>query len=226
MNLLFELKNNFTDETAIFSLDDLVNNDFETVIEPLPDFTSPSPCLSNKLLDFVTKGSDVDPEELDDVRHMDLFYADDVLNIEIVEFVKVINNEQTITNENDERYALELINTLNKYTDQFIGNMYAFELLTQIAKNEDDATAYYDQLDYIHDDLDCEKWMEFNDEFFENYFANDPLGAAKATYIGKIYSWNDTYVTFDGYANLKTTDEIPYQDEFSEIVDCWLEEKL
>ena len=36
-----------------------------------------------------------------------------------------------------------------------------FELLTQIAKNEDDATAYYDQLDYIHDDLDCEKWMEF-----------------------------------------------------------------
>ena len=45
MNLLFKLKNNFTDETAIFSLDDLVNNDFETVIEPLPDFTSPSPCL-------------------------------------------------------------------------------------------------------------------------------------------------------------------------------------
>lgn len=45
---------------------------------------------------------------------------------------------------------------------------------------------------------------EFDDQFFEDYFSN-PGEAARATFFGDVKSWNDSYVIFNGYGNLETS---------------------
>ncbi len=43
---------------------------------------------------------------------------------------------------------------------------------------------------------------EFDDEFFSTFFS-DPAEAARATFFGKIESWNAKYIMFNGYGNLE-----------------------
>ena len=56
---------------------------------------------------------------------------------------------------------------------------------------------------------------DFDDEFFETFFS-DPAEAARATYFGKIESWNAKYVQFNGYGNLEASnyldDMVSYYD--------------
>lgn len=42
---------------------------------------------------------------------------------------------------------------------------------------------------------------ENDDEFFNTFFSGEPMNVARAIHYGD-YSYNDTYVTFDGYGNL------------------------
>jgi hypothetical protein len=48
--------------------------------------------------------------------------------------------------------------------------------------------------------------INFNDEeFFELFFANNVMGAIRAISYGE-YNYTDTYIKFNGYANLETSD--------------------
>jgi hypothetical protein len=55
----------------------------------------------------------------------------------------------------------------------------------------------------------------FNDDFFTKYFS-DPGEAARATFFGDIKSWNDTYIQFNGYGNLESSN---YLSELISIYD-------
>jgi len=48
---------------------------------------------------------------------------------------------------------------------------------------------------------------EFDDQFFEDYFSN-PGEAARAVFFGDVKNWNDSYVIFNGYANLETSNDV------------------
>ena len=53
-------------------------------------------------------------------------------------------------------------------------------------------------------------------EFTEDYFEEIGLSAydvARAVYFGKINSWNDDYIGFDGYGNFVTYSETEYEAE-------------
>jgi hypothetical protein len=56
---------------------------------------------------------------------------------------------------------------------------------------------------------------EFNDQFFEDFFT-DPQEAARATYFGKIDSWSDKYIMFNGYGNLESSS---YLDDMISVYD-------
>ena len=69
-----------------------------------------------------------------------------------------------------------------------------------------------------HGDSDNEIYS-FDEEFFETYFSN-PMEAARATFFGKIESWSDEYIKFNGYGNLESMTEY----EVLEDIDNYLEE--
>lgn len=56
---------------------------------------------------------------------------------------------------------------------------------------------------------------DFDDEFFEMYFT-DPQECARATFFGKINSWGDKYIMFNGYGNLESSS---YLSEMISIYD-------
>lgn len=60
---------------------------------------------------------------------------------------------------------------------------------------------------------------ENNEDFFENNFTS-PYEAVSACYRGE-YSFNDSYVTFDGYANLKSCSDLSEVTDNPTLVD-WL----
>lgn len=47
----------------------------------------------------------------------------------------------------------------------------------------------------------------FDDEFFDTFFDGKPMEAARATHFGEV-NWNDDYITFNGYGNLKSFSNI------------------
>ena len=68
---------------------------------------------------------------------------------------------------------------------------------------------------------------EFDDEFFDMYFSS-PMDAARATFFGKIESWNDEYIRFNAYGNLESLSEYEAENELTyaldaifEHEDCW-----
>lgn len=66
----------------------------------------------------------------------------------------------------------------------------------------------------------------FDEDFFHMFYADDPMGAARATHFGSV-NWSDEYITFDGYKNLKSYSEYDYNallmDNADEIVDAAIE---
>ena len=59
----------------------------------------------------------------------------------------------------------------------------------------------------------------FDEEFFEIFFTN-PMEVCRATFFGKIDSWSDEYIKFNGYGNLESMDEYDVLEE----IDNYLEE--
>lgn len=60
---------------------------------------------------------------------------------------------------------------------------------------------------------------DFDEDFFNEFF-NDPMEAARATYFGKIESWNDEYIKFNAYGNLESMSEYEVLGE----IDYYLED--
>jgi hypothetical protein len=63
----------------------------------------------------------------------------------------------------------------------------------------------------------------FDDEFFNMFFSNAPMEAARAVKFGDV-NWSHDYIKFDGYGNLESVkDPIDYIDE-AELI-SWLMER-
>ena len=60
----------------------------------------------------------------------------------------------------------------------------------------------------------------FDEEFFDVYFPDHPMEAARATFFGKIESWSDDYIKFNAYGNLESMNEYDVLEE----IDNYLEE--
>lgn len=52
----------------------------------------------------------------------------------------------------------------------------------------------------------------FDEDFFETYFEGRPMEAARATHFGEV-NWNDDYITFNGYGNLKSINKWGIENE-------------
>ena len=61
---------------------------------------------------------------------------------------------------------------------------------------------YCDSMNYMDDFI-----YNFDDDFFDTHFNNQPMEAAKRASFGNI-NWSHDYITFDGYGNLKSIDSI------------------
>lgn len=106
-------------------------------------------------------------------------------------------------------------------------------LLKNVRELEQLATtinAWNGELDYL-------MVFENDEEFFNTYFTNNPAEAVRASQFGD-YNYNDEYVRFDGYGNLKSYDEWEYEELLKRNVDevirvlkecedcCWIDEKV
>jgi hypothetical protein len=72
----------------------------------------------------------------------------------------------------------------------------------------------YNELDLSGDD--CYYYEDF-DELIETYFYNDPAGAARAVYFGKVFL-NDDYFTLDVYGNIKSYTDYTLSEELGMIL--------
>ena len=60
---------------------------------------------------------------------------------------------------------------------------------------------------------------DFDEEFFEMAFGNDPIEAARATFFGDIQNWSDEYIRFNAYGNLESLSEYDAVEEAEDHVD-------
>lgn len=59
-------------------------------------------------------------------------------------------------------------------------------------------------LDYLQEEGSEEQWYEFDEIFFETFFMDNPIEAARAVFFGKIENWMDEYIRFNAYGNLES----------------------
>jgi hypothetical protein len=54
-------------------------------------------------------------------------------------------------------------------------------------------------------------FLDFDAEFFDKFFENDPAEAARATHFGNV-DWDDDRIRFDAWDNLETISDSDYED--------------
>ena len=57
-----------------------------------------------------------------------------------------------------------------------------------------------------------------DDEFFDMFFEGRPAEVARAIYYGD-FNYNDEYIKFNGYGNLKTLSEYDYEEMLEENIE-------
>ena len=57
-----------------------------------------------------------------------------------------------------------------------------------------------------------------DDEFFDMFFEGKPAELARAIYYGD-FNYNDEYIKFNGYGNLKTLSEYDYEEMLEENIE-------
>lgn len=82
--------------------------------------------------------------------------------------------------------------------------MKTLKQITEFLNDTDDNTLVQAWNDYQRESSLDRELNTFDEEFFSIYFT-DPMEAARATFFGKIQSWNDDYIYFNGYGNLEST---------------------
>lgn len=142
----------------------------------------------------------------------------------------------TLTNETNheellENYENTLITKVEITLDDVKETIYETYSLDEDTLDVFDNLLYYDTIEEVAlslndtHDLDCFNYYPFDEDFFHLFYKNKPYEAARDTHFGKV-NWNDKYVTFDGYHWLKTTNEIPYEDEAQKILSYWIAEEI
>ena len=108
--------------------------------------------------------------------------------------------------ERDEDELEELIETLYELFDYDLAELY--EQLPSVAQ----------------ENLSVSEWMPHDEEFYNLYFSEEPARAVRAAIFGDVH-WSDDYVRFNGYGNLETASQIPYDDEADVIIREWIYDK-
>lgn len=88
-----------------------------------------------------------------------------------------------------------------------------------------DLAELYEQLPSVaQENLSVSEWMPHDEEFYNLYFSEEPARAVRAAIFGDVH-WADDYVRFNGYGNLETKSQIPYDDEADVIIREWIYDK-
>lgn len=146
--------------------------------------------------------------DTDDYENITRYYDEETTNVEILEayefipkaFSKYVNNKCMLS---------DLLNFLDYYR--------CFE---------EDFEDYYNDLEYQEEIPFLYDILDFSDpeEFFKEYFES-PYDAVLSVQYGDVH-WSDNYIYFNGYGNLETLYEIPYDDYKNEIIEQWLQENF
>lgn len=72
--------------------------------------------------------------------------------------------------------------------------------------------------------LHCEEYVRNNDESLENLLSCKSVADIIKTALMGDYRWSDDFVRLDGYANLESTNYLPYEVDFSDMYDRYFEE--
>lgn len=72
--------------------------------------------------------------------------------------------------------------------------------------------------------LHCEEYVQNNDESLENLLSGKSVADIIKTALMGDYRWSDDFVRLDGYANLESTNYLPYEVDFSDMYDRYFEE--
>ena len=83
--------------------------------------------------------------------------------------------------------------------------------------------------DYAREHNTDEELFIFDEEFLTSRFSS-AIDAARAVYFGKIESWNDEYIKFNGYGNLESLCEYQaaeladdYADNIYRYEEIWMQ---
>lgn len=151
----------------------------------------------------------IEINKVTDLRTVILDYDEDdefiVTNIEIDYKNEEITISATQTDRDIDELE-ELIETLYELFDYDLAELY--EQLPSVAQ----------------ENLTVSEWMPHDEEFYNLYFSEEPARAVRAAIFGDVY-WSDDYVRFNGYGNLETKSQIPYDDEADVIIREWIYDK-
>lgn len=92
-----------------------------------------------------------------------------------------------------------------------------------IVDNFEDLGSLYDKIDN-KEDLESVDYYPNAEEFFNTFYMDKPYKLVQAIAYGD-YRYSDNFVKFDGYANLKSVYEIPYEDDCAELVSRYFEQE-
>ena len=92
-----------------------------------------------------------------------------------------------------------------------------------IVDNFGSLESLYDKIDN-KEDLESVDYYPNDEEFFNTFYMDEPYKLVQAIAYGD-YRYSDNFVKFDGYANLKSVYEIPYEDDCAELVSRYFEQE-
>lgn len=72
--------------------------------------------------------------------------------------------------------------------------------------------------------LHCEEYFQNDDENLENLLSGKSVADIIKTALMGDYRWSDDFFRLDGYANLESTNYLPYEVDFSDMYDRYFEE--
>ena len=66
--------------------------------------------------------------------------------------------------------------------------------------------------------LEFLEYWENDEEFFNNFFYNNPMEAVRTSYFGS-YDFSDEHVKFDAYGNLSSANNLEIEQEYKDYID-------
>ena len=89
-------------------------------------------------------------------------------------------------------------------------------------KSDSEKVSFWNE--YCSEQSNEDEIYDFDDEFFELFFSNKPMEAARAASFGDV-NWSDDYISFDGYGNLKSLSNPIHAIDENALIE-WLIENL
>lgn len=99
----------------------------------------------------------------------------------------------------------------------------AFYKYLYIVENFESLGSLYDEIKNP-EDLASFEYFSNDEYFFNTFYKDEPYKLAQAISYGD-YRYSDNFVRFDGYRNLKSVYEIPYEDDCAELVSLYFEQE-